>query len=191
MSDEVEARSDAVLVLGVARGDQQALGELYRRYASAVWGLARRVTNDAHEAEEVCQTVFVNLWTAPERFDPNRGALRSWLLAQAHRRAVDLIRSETARRRRQTREAQLAAVPPAGSDVDATVHAAALADDVRQAVDDLPPAERDAIMLAYFGGRTYRETASLLGLPEGTVKSRIRSGLQNLRRALRAKGVTA
>jgi RNA polymerase sigma-70 factor, ECF subfamily len=94
MSDDVEARSDAVLVLGVARGDQQALGELYRRYASAVWGLARRVTNDAHEAEEVCQTVFVNLWTAPERFDPTRGSLRSWLLAQAHRRAVDLVRSE-------------------------------------------------------------------------------------------------
>lgn len=191
MSDDVEVRSDAVLVLGVARGDQQALGELYRRYASAVWGLARRVTNNAHEAEEVCQTVFVNLWTAPEGFDPTRGSLRSWLLAQAHRRAVDLIRSETARRRRQAREAQLAAVPPASGEVDTAVHAAALAEDVRQAVDDLPPAERDAILLAYFGGRTYRETASLLGEPEGTVKSRIRSGLQNLRRALRAKGVTA
>jgi RNA polymerase sigma-70 factor, ECF subfamily len=190
MSDDVEARSDAVLVLGVARGDQQALGELYRRYASAVWGLARRVTNDAHEAEEVCQTVFVNLWTAPERFDPTRGSLRSWLLAQAHRRAVDLVRSEVSRRRRQTREAQLTMASPRVDDVDTTVHAAALADEVRQAVEELPPAERDAIMLAYFGGRTYRETASLLGQPEGTVKSRIRSGLQNLRRALRAKGVT-
>jgi RNA polymerase sigma-70 factor, ECF subfamily len=189
MSDDVEARSDAVLVLGVARGDQQALGELYRRYASAVWGLARRVTNDAHEAEEVVQTVFVNLWSTPERFDPNRGSLRSWLLAQAHRRAVDLVRAEVARRRRQTREAQLSAVPPS-DDVDTSVHTAALAQEVREAVEALPPGERDAIMLAYFGGRTYRETAALLGQPEGTVKSRIRSGLQNLRRALRAKGVT-
>jgi RNA polymerase sigma-70 factor, ECF subfamily len=191
MSEDVEGRSDAVLVLGVARGDQQALGELYRRYASAVWGLARRVTNDAHEAEEVCQTVFVNLWTAPERFDPTRGSLRSWLLAQAHRRAVDLVRSEVSRRQRQAREAQLSMASPRIDEVDTTVHAAALADEVRQAVEELPPAERDAIMLAYFGGRTYRETASLLGQPEGTVKSRIRSGLQNLRRALRAKGVTA
>ena len=80
-------------------------------------------------------------------------------------------------------------MPPSG-DVESTVHAAALADDVRRAVDALAPGERDAIMLAYFGGRSYRETASLLGQPEGTVKSRIRSGLQNLRRTLDAKGVT-
>jgi RNA polymerase sigma-70 factor (ECF subfamily) len=188
MGDEVGGRSDAELVLGIARGDQVALGELYRRHGGAVWGLARRVTSDAHAAEEVCQTVFMQVWTAPERFDPNRGTLRSYLLAQAHRRAVDLVRSEEARRRRQAREAQLAPPPP--PEVEATAHAAALAGDVRRAVEALPPGERDAIMLAYFGGRTYRETATLLGQPEGTVKSRIRSGLQNLRRALRAEGVT-
>lgn len=186
--EDVGSRSDAELVLGIARADQVALGELYRRHGGAIWGLARRVINDAHAAEEVCQTVFMQLWTAPERFDPNRGSLRSWLLAQAHRRAVDLVRSEEARRRRQTREAQLAPPPP--PEVEAAAHAAAMADDVRRAVDALPTAERDAIVLAYFGGRTYRETASLLGQPEGTVKSRIRSGLQNLRRALRAEGVT-
>lgn len=173
----------------VARADEAALGEIYRRYSGAVWGLARKVTNDQHEAEEVCQTVFANLWRAPERFDPARGALRSWLLAQAHGRAVDLVRSETARRRRQLRDAETTVVPPSG-DVEATVHAAALADDVRRAVEALVPGERDAIMLAYFGGRSYRETATLLGQPEGTVKSRIRSGLQNLRRTLDAKGVT-
>jgi RNA polymerase sigma-70 factor (ECF subfamily) len=188
MSEDIRTRSDAELVLGVGRDDQVALGELYRRYGAIVWGLARRVTNDAHAAEEVCQTVFMNLWTSPERFDPARGSLRSWLLAQAHRRAVDFVRSETARRRRHEREAQLA--PPPAPEVEAAAHAAALADDVRRAVEALPPGERDAIMLAYFGGRTYRETASLLGQPEGTVKSRIRSGLQNLRRALRAEGVT-
>jgi len=186
---DVDAHSDAELVVAVRDHDETALAELYRRHSAAVWGLARKVTNDRHEAEEVCQTVFTNLWRSPERFDPARGALRSWLLAQAHGRAVDLVRSETARRRRQLRDAEMSAVPPSG-DVESTVHAAALADDVRRAVEALAPGERDAIMLAYFGGRSYRETASLLGQPEGTVKSRIRSGLQNLRRTLDAKGVT-
>lgn len=189
MGDDAGGWSDAVLVAEVARGDQGALREIFRRHGPAVWGLARRVTNDPHEAEEVSQTVFMNLWQAPERFDPARGALRSWLLAQAHGRAVDRVRSEAARRRRQTREAELAPVPPS-AEVETAVHAAALADDVRQAVDALPAGEREAIVLAYFGGRTYRETASLLGQPEGTVKSRIRSGLQSLRRNLEAKGVT-
>jgi RNA polymerase sigma-70 factor, ECF subfamily len=189
MGQDVLGHSDAALVGAVAEGDQAALQEIYRRHGPAVWGLARRVTNDPHQAEEVSQTVFLNLWQAAHRFDPARGALRSWLLAQAHGRAVDLVRSETARRRRQQRDAELSAVPPS-ADVEVAVHAAALADDVRRAVDDLPAGEREAIMLAYFGGRTYRETAALLGQPEGTVKSRIRSGLMTLRRTLEAKGVT-
>jgi RNA polymerase sigma-70 factor (ECF subfamily) len=188
MIDDVGALSDPALVAAVARRDEPALAEVYRRYGSAVWALARRVTNDAQAAEEVSQTVFLNLWTAPERFDPQRGSLRSWLLAQAHGRAVDMVRSETARRRRQTREAELAV--PASAEVETAVHAAALAEDVRRAVEALPPGEREAILLAYFGGHTYRETAQLLGQPEGTVKSRIRSGLQNLRRTLDAEGVT-
>ena len=188
MIDDVGALTDPALVAGVARREEPALAEIYRRYGSAVWALARRVTNDNQAAEEVSQTVFLNLWTAPGRFDPQRGSLRSWLLAQAHGRAVDTVRSEAARRRRQTREAQLAV--PASAEVEAAVHAAALAEDVRRAVEGLPAGEREAILLAYFGGHTYRETAQLLGQPEGTVKSRIRSGLQNLRRTLDAEGVT-
>ncbi|HEV7761150.1 MAG TPA: sigma-70 family RNA polymerase sigma factor [Acidimicrobiales bacterium] len=187
MTDDVGALSDPALVAAVVRREEPALAEVYRRYGSAVWALARRVTNDAQAAEEVSQTVFLNLWTTPERFDPQRGSLRSWLLAQAHGRAVDLVRSEAARRRRQTREAELAV--PASAEVETAVHAAALAEDVRRAVEGLPAGEREAILLAYFGGHTYRETAQLLGQPEGTVKSRIRSGLQNLRRTLDAEGV--
>jgi RNA polymerase sigma-70 factor, ECF subfamily len=184
-------RSDAVLVAAIAQGDQLALREAYQRHGAAVWGLARRVADDAQAAEDVSQTVFLRLWQEPQRFDPARGTLRSWLLAQAHGRAVDLVRSETARRRRQTREAELAAasVPPS-AEVEVAVQAAALREDVRRAVESLTPGEREAIVLAYFGGRTYRETATLLELPEGTVKSRIRSGLVNLRRSLEAMGVT-
>ena len=186
---EVGVTSDAVLVATVVDGGEPALAELYRRHGSAVWGLARRVTNDPQAAEEVTQTVFLELWSHPERYDPARGAVRSWLLAQTHGRSVDHVRSETARRRRQTRDAQLSAVPPS-AEVEVAVHAAALADHVRRAVDALPSGEREAILLAYFGGHSYRETAQLLAQPEGTVKSRIRSALQNLRRTLAAEGVT-
>jgi RNA polymerase sigma-70 factor, ECF subfamily len=180
--------ADDSLVAAVVAGEQAALAEIYRRYAGAVWAVARRVCNDRVLAEDVSQTVFVDLWQRPGRFDPTRGRLRPWLVAQAHARAVDAVRSETARARRQEREGLLA--PPAGPDVEAEVHVAALTDDVRKAVESLDPSEREAIMLSYFGGHSYRETAALLGTPEGTVKTRIRRGLMGLRRALEAQGVT-
>lgn len=181
-------RADDELVGAVAAGDQSALGEIYRRYAGAVWAVARRVCNDATMAEDVSQTVFVELWRRPGRFDPDRGRLRPWLVAQAHARAVDAVRSETARTRRQERDGRLAA--PTVPDVDEAVQAAALSDDVRRAVDQLAEDERAAIVLSYFGGHSYRETAELLGAPEGTVKTRIRRGLMGLRRVLEAQGVT-
>src|SRR5687768_5011085 len=103
--------SDADLVASVTNRDEAALATLYQRHGAAVWGLARRVTGDRQAAEEVTQTVFLELWSHADRFDPARGAVRSWLLAQAHGRAVDHVRSETARRRRQDRDAQLSVVP--------------------------------------------------------------------------------
>jgi RNA polymerase sigma-70 factor, ECF subfamily len=188
-SSPIGMPSDADLMVSVTNRDESALATLYQRHGAAVWGLARRVTGDPQAAEEVTQTVFLELWSHAERYDPARGAVRSWLLAQSHGRAVDHVRSETARRRRQDRDAQLSMVPPS-AEVEVAVHAAALALDVRRAVDALPPGEREAILLAYFGGHSYRETAQLLDQPEGTVKSRIRSALQNLRRTLAAEGVT-
>jgi RNA polymerase sigma-70 factor, ECF subfamily len=179
---------DAELVRAVAAGDQPALGEIYRRYAGAVWAVAKRVCNDRALAEDVSQTVFTDLWRRPGRFDPARGSLRPWLVAQAHARAVDTVRSETARQRRQDREGRFA--PVAEVDVESTVHVAALGEEVRRAVEQLSADEREAIVLSYFGGHSYRETAELLGAPEGTVKTRIRRGLLGLRRALEAQGVS-
>ena len=186
--DDLTAASDPGLVLALARFQQEALGEVYRRHAGAVFGLAKRVLSDQAKAEEVVQEVFLRLWNHPERFDPERGSLRSFLLAQAHSRSVDVLRSDSARRRREERDARDAA--ESGYDLDRAVWDLALAEHVRAAMDRLHPGERAAVELAYFGGRTYREVAAELGEPEGTVKSRIRNGLKRLRVELVASGVT-
>jgi RNA polymerase sigma-70 factor, ECF subfamily len=179
---------DADLIAAVCVGDEAALATLYQRYGGAVWAVARRVCGDRTLAEDVTQTVFADLWRRPQRFDPARGSLRPWLVAQAHARAVDSVRSEAARQRRHEREGRLA--PPPSPDVEAEVHEATLSASVRRAVAQLGDEERQAIVLAYFGGHSYRETAELIGAPEGTVKSRIRRGLLGLRRALEAEGLS-
>ena len=174
--------SDASLVMALARWRSDALAEAYRRHGGAVFALARRVTGDRTVGEEVVQEVFLRLWNQPEKFDPARGSLRSYLLAQTHGRAVDILRSEGSRRRREETEARMAA--ESGYDVDREVWDLALADRVREVMAGLPGDERRAIELAYFGGHSYRQVATMLGQPEGTVKSRIRAGLKRMRSGL-------
>ena len=181
--------SDAGLVLAVARYQHSALAEIYRRHSGVVFGLARRILGNQAAAEEVVQEVFLRLWRNPERYDPERGALRSYLLSNAHGRAVDLLRAGVSRRKREERDA--VAAPEESYDLDLQVWDLALAEQVRGAMQALHPGERAALELAYFGGRTYREVAAQLGEAEGTVKSRIRSGLKRLRANLQAAGMTA
>jgi RNA polymerase sigma-70 factor, ECF subfamily len=178
---------DVELMQGVARGDEVALSTIYQRHADTCYALARRVVNDRTLAEEVVQELFVRLWRAPERFDPERGSLRSFLLAQVHGRAVDLLRSEVARRGREARDAGRTLTSE--DDLERAVLDLTEAEAVRTALATLSEGERQAIELAYFGGHTYREVATLLEQPEGTVKSRIRSGLLRLRAALIDAGV--
>ena len=180
--------SDGALAVAIGRYQQDALAEAYRRHAGAVFGLARRLLTDRARAEDIVQEVFVRLWNEPDRFDPERGTLRSFLLANAHGRSVDLIRSESARRRREERESLQTA--DAGYDISREVWDLALAGHVRDAMKVLHEGERAAIELAYFGGLTYREVAEELGHAEGTVKSRIRSGLKKLRAELTNSGIT-
>lgn len=175
MRPDLQNASDANLVMSIARFHEDALAETYRRHAGAVFGLAKRVLWDSAMAEEVVQEIFLRLWSAPERFDPERGSLRSFLLAQAHGKAVDQLRSESSRREREARDASTTAT--AGYDVEHEVFDLTVAEQVREALVGLPDDQRRAIELAYFGGHSYREVATMLGQPEGTVKSRIRAGL--------------
>ena len=188
MKHDVSEMSDGALAVAIGRYQQAALAEAYRRHAGAVFGLARRLLTDHARAEEIVQEVFVRLWNEPDRFDPDRGTLRSFLLANAHGRSVDLIRSEASRRRREERES--AQTADAGYDIAREVWDMALAGHVRDAMEVLHEGERAAIELAYFGGLTYREVAEQLGDAEGTVKSRIRSGLKKLRAELTNSGIT-
>ncbi|MBV8950141.1 MAG: sigma-70 family RNA polymerase sigma factor [Actinobacteria bacterium] len=164
-------------------GDEQALCECYDQFSSFVYGLAFRVIGDARAAEDVTQDVFLHLWERPEAFDPGRGALRTWLGTLAHRRAVDHVRREEARRRRAAREA---AQPNCTPDVEEMAFALVAAERVRAALATLPEQQREAIELAYFGGKTYREVGVALGIPEGTAKSRLRLGLRRIADALEA-----
>jgi len=179
---------DARLARAVGEHDEGALNELYGRHAGPCLGLARRVLNDRSLGEEVVQEVFVRMWRDPGRFDPARGSMRSFLLAQVHGRAVDLLRAESARRGREEREALRS--PSVDIDLEREVMQLTEAEAVRRALATLSDGEREAIELAYFGGHTYREVAVILEAPEGTVKSRIRAGLLRLRAALIEEGVT-
>ena len=178
---------DELLVAGVASSDEIALEQVYRRHGAAVLGFARRVVRNPALAEDVAQEVFLRLWNRPDRFDPERGSLRSFLLADTHGRSVDLIRAEEARRRREKTDASRSseAVPGVEEEVTRIVES----ENVRQALEALDESERKPIVLAYFGGRTYREVAIELNTPEGTVKSRIRSGMEKLRARLDDSGL--
>jgi RNA polymerase sigma-70 factor, ECF subfamily len=179
--------SDAQLVVAIGRFRNDALAEVYRRHAPALFGLARRILAGRDLAEEVVQEVFLRLWNQPDRFDPARGSLRTYLLTQTHGRSVDVIRAEASRRAREERDARLTA--ESGYDLEREVWDLTQAEHVRAALASLTEGERRAIELAYFGGHTYREVAVVLGEPEGTVKSRIRAGLTRLRGALVETGI--
>ena len=180
------ADSDEVLRARLIAGDERALGVVYDRHAPMVFGLARRVTGDEQLAHDVVQEVFSHVWRLPDRIDLGRGSIRAYLGVLAHRRAVDEVRRSVRRGRIEDRVAAHGVTIEGGHE-DGVVEEGASrwrTDRLRAVLAVLPGDQREAVELAYFGGRTYREVADELGIPEGTAKSRLRMGLARLRDAL-------
>lgn len=178
--------TDERLVEQIAEADGAALGVLYDRYRRPAYSLARRICGDDGMAEEVLQEVFLAVWRDPQRFDPARGRFVSWLLTLVHHKSVDAVRRESVVRRRtiSSSENENEWSAPPGPGADQAALGSVIAGQVRDAMRLLPNEQRRALALAYFGGYTQQEVASITGVPLGTVKSRMFNGVQRLRRLL-------
>lgn len=177
---------DDELVRAVATGAHPALAALYDRYGRRAYSLARRVCRDDTLAEDVVQEVFLAFWRDPGRFDPDRGGFGTWLLTLVHHKSVDAVRRESTIRRRTVAvvdDGQEWSGPP-GPGADLGALRSMEAGQVRAALGRLPAEQREALALAYFGGYSQREVATLTGVPLGTVKSRMFSGMRRLRGVL-------
>ncbi|MEW6566841.1 MAG: sigma-70 family RNA polymerase sigma factor [Chloroflexota bacterium] len=175
----MHAPDDPTLAHQVARGDRQAFLALYDRYAPRVYGLALRMLGQREAAEEITQDTFVKLWTRANTFNPNKGTLLSWLLAIARRTALDRIRLEA----RRPQAIDLAETEVNGSEpmVAESGSEEARWQSLRFALRDLPAEQREAIELAFYHGMSHSQMAKFLGLPLGTVKTRLRLGMIRLR----------
>jgi RNA polymerase sigma-70 factor, ECF subfamily len=184
VTDSAALHDDGLLAQRIRSGDRVALGEVYDRHASAAMAVALRIVADRELAEDLVHDAFVAMWQKIDRFDPARGSLRSWIVTIVRNRAIDRLRGTRASieiseadERSMVRSGQ----NPTWDDVLAQLGA----EQLRTALDGLPPEQRQAIELAYFGGRTYREIATMTGVPLGTANGRLRLALARLRELLR------
>ncbi len=179
--DPVERSADASIIERLFARDQDALRQVMDAYGGRVYAVARRVVAESFLAEEVAQDTFLALWRRPGAFDPDRGSLQTFLLGVARNKAVDLVRREqAARRKAEALLAEMENESGRGSSHE-PLEGINERQDLQRALDELSLVQRQAIVLAYFGGRTYREVAQELDIPEGTAKTRLRDGLIRLR----------
>ena len=177
--------SDEALLALCSRADEKALGELYDRYGRVAYGLALRIVRDRALAEDAVQEAFLAVWRSAGAFLAEQGKPSTWILTLVHRRAVDLVRREERRRAEPLEETD----HPTGEATDEEAWLRAQRQVVQEALRKLPPEQREAIELAYYGGFTQSELAERLGLPLGTIKSRMFTGLKRLRELLAESGL--
>ena len=175
-----EPTSKEELLARIASGDQAAFGELYDQFAPRVLGLIRRLLVDHAQSEEVAQEVFLEIWQMASRFDPSKGGASTWILTMAHRRAVDRIRSSQSSRDRDTKIG-IRDFAPEYDHVSESVEVKIEHERVKEAMAQLTELQRQAVSLAYYGGYSHSEVATMLSVPIGTVKTRLRDGMIRLR----------
>ena len=174
---------DVGIVRRIVRGESGALGELYDRFGRPAYSLARRICADDGLAEDVVQEAFLAFWRDPSRYDAAKGKFGTWLLTLVHHKSVDAVRRESAIRRRTvpaSEDGEEWSAPP-GPGADEAAIGSLVAGQVRDALGRLPAEQRQVLALAYYGGYTQREVAALTGVPLGTVKSRMFTGIARLR----------
>jgi RNA polymerase sigma-70 factor (ECF subfamily) len=181
--------ADAELAVAMAAGSQDALAQLYDRYSGLAYGIALRVLGDPGRAEDAVQEAFLNVWNRAGAFDPARGSLRSWLLTAVRNRSIDYLRGRGAHERREQDLEPVAATVGSHSDPWHEVSLKLERDAVREALTSLPPEQRQAVELAYFGGYSQSEIADMTRVPLGTVKGRLRLALEKLSSYLRGRGL--
>jgi RNA polymerase sigma-70 factor (ECF subfamily) len=178
---ELDRLADEDLMQLVRRGDARAFEVVYDRHATAAFSLAYRMTGARNVAEDVVQEAFLSLWRSGARYDRERGSVRTWVLGIVHNRAIDALRRALVHDRRRASDEGLEERVDTGERTDAEVARREEAREVRSALDALPPEQSRVIELAYFGGFSQSEIASMLDTPIGTVKGRMRLGLQKMR----------
>lgn len=183
--------ADEDLITLVERGDPDAFEVIYERHSTVAYSLAYRLLGERQAAEDLVQDAFLAVWRGAAGYAVGRGSVRTWMLSILHNRGVDRLRTLAAQARRQDALEQVELRRPGAPDAAALGVQNAIAGSVRQELGDLPAEQNEVLRLAYYGGFTHHEIADMLELPLGTVKSRMRLGLERLRRGLGATEVPA
>lgn len=173
--------NDGALVAAIRNGNQEAMAELYDRYSSVVYAVALRVLGDTSAAEDILQEIFMQLWRKPGAFDASRGNLAPWLAVITRNRAVDVLRKR--RPQSELEDTTLTVNPDFAGEADRGL----IVEKVRSALQAMSSQQRSALEMAYFEGYSHSEISAKTGEPLGTIKTRIRSGLMQLRKLVETK----
>ena len=186
-TDDTQSLADEEIMLLVQDGNPRAFEVLYDRHGGASFSLAYRMVGDRVAAEDVSQEAFLSIWRSRARYQPDRGSVRTWVLGIVHHRAIDALRRNLVHEKRRSSAEGIEERHEAPERTDAEVARREEARNVRAAINELPEEQSRVIELGYFGGFSHSQIAEMLDMPIGTVKGRMRLGLDKLRKGLQEK----